>query len=240
MKSLPQFSLICLLFLVSCGPKISTSILKTYPGIDYKQDIVVLDLDQEAPPEAEVLGTVKVGDTGFTSRANGQFDVVLGKAKLEARKAGGNAIKITQHLFPGFNSTSHRITCDILRVDDPESLLPARVEVSEHPDYAMLYFFRSSGAGALVSYDVHLGDSTVCRMGPNTTGAIKVESAGRFEVWARTESKVSLPLDIELGKDYYIECSVSMGAFVGRPAFSLCDRAGGKSAYESILRKKSK
>ena len=99
MKKLIGFSIISALILLnSCNPRVSTSISKTYPPIDYKQDVVVIGLNQPEPDNSEVLGQVKIGDTGFTT--NCDFSTVVDKAKLEARKTGGNAIKIIEHKPP--------------------------------------------------------------------------------------------------------------------------------------------
>ena len=74
-----------LIFFSSCSPKISTSISKNYPPLDYKQEVIVIGLSESEPDKAEVLGQVKIGDTGFSTKCG--YDIVIDKAKLEARKA---------------------------------------------------------------------------------------------------------------------------------------------------------
>lgn len=99
MKKLRGLMIIsALIFFSSCNPKISTSISKSYPALDYKQEVVVFGLDQPEPDNAEVLGQVKIGDAGLSTNCG--YDIVMDKAKLEARKAGGNAIKIIEHKPP--------------------------------------------------------------------------------------------------------------------------------------------
>ena len=107
-----------LIVLNSCNPKISTSLSKNYPPLDYKQEVIVIDINQQEPENSEVLGQVKIGDTGFSTKCG--YDIVIDKAKLEARKAGGNAIKIIKHKSPDLWSTCHRITAKILRIKNIE------------------------------------------------------------------------------------------------------------------------
>jgi hypothetical protein len=108
-----------ILLLTSCSAKLTSSIWKTYPPIYYKEEVRVFNLYETAPSNAEKLGTVKVGDSGFSTDCN--YATVIDMAKIEARRVGGNAIKITQHEQPSFLSTCHRIRADILRIDRFES-----------------------------------------------------------------------------------------------------------------------
>ncbi|WP_136466305.1 hypothetical protein [Flagellimonas onchidii] len=104
------------LFLTSaCSPKISSAIIKDYDALKYDQKVVVLELNQKQPVNAEVLGHVKIRDTGFSTKCN--YDIVLDKAKLEARRVGGNTIKITKHKKPDLWSTCHRLDVTILKID---------------------------------------------------------------------------------------------------------------------------
>lgn len=159
MKKLHGLLIISALILFSsCHPKISTSISRTYPPLDYKQEIVVIGLDQTEPDNAEVLGQVKIGDTGFSTKCG--YDIVIDKAKLEARKAGGNAIKIIEHNPPtAMGSTCHRITAKILKVENIENFtLKTEEEVLLDVDYAILNVYRYSGAGAVFNTTISISD----------------------------------------------------------------------------------
>ena len=68
----------------------------------------------------------------------------------------------------------------------------------------------------------------------NSSAEVKIKKNGTYEICAKTESKASITLDIELGMEYYICCSLGMGAFVGRPELSLVDPSIGKIEYEKI------
>lgn len=229
--------IITLIALNSCNPKISTSLSKTYPPLDYKQDVVVIGLDQPVPDGSEVLGRIKVGDNGFTT--NCSYDVVIDKAKLEARKAGGNAIKIIKHKLPSaMGSSCHRITAEILRVNNIERLeAKDEDEVLQDVDYAILNVYRYGGVGALVNYDLYLGDSVICRIKNNFKTTIHIKKDGLNTLWAKTEAKEEIPVNLKFGKEYYLRCSVKMGAFVGRPKLELVNNKIGKAEFESFKAK---
>lgn len=112
--------IIVLILLQSCSPKINTQITKTYPTLGYNEEVKVFGLKTVLPQNIEIIGTIKIGDTGLTLNCN--YETVLENAKIEARKIGGNAIKITQHTFPDLLSSCHRIKADILRVEDISKL----------------------------------------------------------------------------------------------------------------------
>lgn len=226
----------CIL-IAGCSPKVVTSLTTNYSSLDPTEEVVVLDMNKSDMiiKDAEQLGTIKIGDTGFTSTRAGAYDAVLELAKEQARRAGGNVVRITSHRHPDGHSTIHRITADILRVEDAHNIqFEDSVVESDHPDYAIIYFYRFSGMGALVSYDVHIGETSVYRSKVNSRAEVKVYDAGELEIWARTEAKTTLPLVVEKGGEYYIRCSVSMGAFVGRPDMELVQNAVGKGEYNSI------
>ena len=120
MKKLAFLFLIAIFMVISsCAPRVVTRLKKTYPVLKYNEKVIVYTLEQEAPVDAEVIGQVNVGDSGFSTDCS--YDVVLNLAKLEARKAGGNAIKITSHKTPNFWSTCHQITATILKIKTTEN-----------------------------------------------------------------------------------------------------------------------
>lgn len=221
--------------LSGCSPKITSSVTAAHTPLAKDAEVLVLEIDAPMPENAEVLGQIKIGDTGFTTK-NGNYAAVLNIAKDEARKAGGNVVKITEHKSPDMLSSMHRIKAVILRVDDLSALSDdiSDVEISTHPDYAVIYFYRESGAGALVSYDVYVGDTKVYRSRPDTKAEVKLYEDGDVEVWAKTEAKEVLPLTVRKGMDYYIRTSVSPGIMIGRPDMEILSSEAGRVEYESI------
>jgi hypothetical protein len=240
MKQILIFSICCLMIFNSCAPKISTSISKNYPPLDYREDVKVFGLQDPIPSSSEEIGTVKIGDTGFSS--NCDWEVVIDKAKIEARKIGGNAIKIIDHIPPSLmGSSCDRITAKILKVENFNTIASTIKEDSSlvNADYAIIHVYRYSGAGAFVSYDLHLGDTVICRVSNRWKKTIKIRKDGLNTLWAKTEVKEELPINIKFGKEYYIRCGITMGLLVGRPSLELIDNQVGKAEFQSIKLKKS-
>lgn len=221
--------------LTGCSPKLTSSLTSARPPLPKDVEVRILDADDPVPEKAEVLGQIKIGDTGFTTK-NGNYAAVLNIAREQARQAGGNVVKITEHKSPDMRSSIHRIEADILHVDDFSVLSDDTSDqvVSAHPDYAVIYFYRESGTGALVSYDVYVENTKVYRSKPNTHAEVKLYEEGDVEVWAKTESKEVLPIKIKKGKDYYIRTSVSAGIMIGRPRMEVVSAEAGKGEYESV------
>lgn len=226
---------ICVAILSGCSPKITSSFTSYHTPLVKDAEVLVLEIDVPMPENAEVLGQIKIGDTGFTTK-NGNYAAVLNIARDKARQAGGNVVKITEHKSPDLFSSIHRIKADILRVDDLSVLSDdmSDMEVSTHPDYAVIYFYRESGTGAFVSYDVYVGDTKVYLSRPNTKAEVKLYEDGDVEVWAKTEAEEVLPMTIKKGMDYYIRTSVSAGIMIGRPRMEIVSAKTGREEYESI------
>ncbi|MDR1756554.1 MAG: porin family protein [Culturomica sp.] len=121
MKTNVFLSLCVVPLLTSCSAKLTSSIQKTYAPLAYEEEVRVFEINEETPLNAEKLGTVKIGDSGFSTNCN--YTVVLDKAKAESRRVGGNALKITQHQLPDLWSSCHRITADVLKIDGTEKYL---------------------------------------------------------------------------------------------------------------------
>ncbi|MDR2691824.1 MAG: hypothetical protein LBB73_05940 [Dysgonamonadaceae bacterium] len=239
MKKTILFLTAGLLLLSSCAPKISTRIAKSYATLDYLEEVRIFGLQDAVPSGAETLGTVKIGDTGFSTDCN--FETVIDKAKNEARKVGGNALKITKHTPPSFwGSSCHRITATILKVENFDSVISEAADSSlTGAGYALLHVYRNGGPGALMSYDLHLGDTVICRLSDRSKKTVTVYKDGLNTLWARTEKKVEIPIDIQFGKEYYIRCGIATGFFVGHPQIEMIDSKTGKLEFQAISNNKT-
>jgi len=189
-------------------------------------------MQQPEPKESECIGQVKIGDTGFST--NCSYEIAIESAKLEARKVGGNAIKIIEHKSPtALGSTCHRLTARILKIENPEAYKQKESidSLMFKEGYAMLHIYRNSGIGPLINYDLHLGDSTICRVENKWQKSLKISQTGLNTLWAKTEVKRELPIKIEPGKEYYIRCGITMGILVGEPSLELVGNVIGKSEF---------
>ncbi len=227
------------LALPACSPKLTSSITRQLAPLTAEDDIVVIDARTAIPDNAILLGTAKVGDSGFTTPANGTYDKTLSLVMGEARSAGGNVIRITKEIPPTPNYTTHRIEAEIYRLDDLSLLTREKendtVVTSQHPDYAIIYFYRPGDTiGPLVKYDVYINDTKVYHCVRNTKAEVKIYEPAKVRIWAKTEAKTEITLDVAQGEDYYIECDVAMGIFVGRPDLRVTDPRFGVNIYNSI------
>jgi hypothetical protein len=106
-------------------------------------------------------------------------------------------------------------------------------------DCALLHIYRNSSmVGMIVSYHIHLDDEPLFRVKNKSKTTVMVTEEGMGILWAKTESKTELPIDIQFGHEYYIRCGVGMGAFVGRPTIELVNNRMGKFEFDKIPMKK--
>jgi hypothetical protein len=166
--------------------------------------------------------------------ATGTYEGVINKAKAEVQKIGGNAIKVTEHKAPSLSGGSgHQIRAQILKVADISAIQQDDKIISD-VDYAVINVYRFNGVGPIINFDLHLGDSVICRVKNNFKTSIRVKKMGMNSIWAKTEAKDEIPIDVEPGREYYIKCSIVMGAFVGRPKLEMIDPKIGKIEFESF------
>jgi len=115
------------------------------------------------------------------------------------------------------------------------------VQISEYQlsnDCALLHFYRpATKIGVAVSYGVHLDNEVVFLAKYNTKKTVKVTKEGLKTLWAQTEARAELPVDVKLGHEYFIRCNLGVGAFVGRPRIVLVDNNEGRRQYTKIRTK---
>lgn len=235
-----KLSGICaVLLLTGCNAKVSTHITKAYPETDIKQEIKVVKANDVIPENTEVIGHVKVGDKGATATSKCTYSKVIEKAKEEARKAGGNAIRITQHKTPNIHCTCHRIKADILRIDNVDSYLFGmplkKAEDTEVRDsnYAVLNIYRPHEIGLSPAYNLHFGDVTLCRVPKDYKKTILIKADSISTLWVKTEAKEEIPADLKPGHVYYLRCGETAGAIVPRPVLFLAEDGRNKDEFMS-------
>ena len=100
---------------------------------------------------------------------------------------------------------------------------------------ALLHLYRpKTMKGAAISYNVHLDNEMIFRMKNNSATTVRVTSEGRKILWAKTETKAELPINIQFGHEYYVRCSVKFGALIGRPKLEFVDSNEGKFQIAKI------
>lgn len=229
--------IVLILILGACGPKVGMHLMKKYEPLHYDEIVQVYTLQESAPFNAEPLGTIKIGDSGFTTRCS--LSDVVELARLEARKVGGNALKIIEHTEPNLGSSCHRITAEILRVSPSDVIAEDDIysvpEEKSTASYATLHVYRPKNyLGSAIGYQLHLGDSVVCKVKNNFKYTVQLTREELLEIWAKTESKESVMLNVKFGEEYYLRCGLGMGVMVGRPALDLIPGEQGKTEFAMV------
>ncbi len=152
------FLLSIILPIVSCSPRVITSISSPLEPLDDGQPVVVIDDRSVQLQHALYVGSVEILDSGFSTNCG--YDRVVELAKVEVRKAGGNYLVINEHRQPDLLSSCHRIAATIMRVDFPGTTdvalntpdAPDAVDTPDTPDIEpQLSTFRSTDEYLTVS-----------------------------------------------------------------------------------------
>lgn len=197
--------------------------------------VQVLSLNDSVPNEAVWIGSLKVGDNGFSKTGN--LDTTLRLAREEAAKAGGNLIKITNHKTPStFGSNCHRIEADIYRIDTPVAIASSLLFDSTHyhKGECVLHLFRKEAGGTALHYDITINDSLLTRSNNNWIETITHPATGVTTLSAKTESTSSITLNLQPGYHYYIRCGVNLGVLVGRPTLEVVEPTVAKAEIDAI------
>jgi hypothetical protein len=240
--SLSIVTLVVLFFISACGPSVYVDIQKKYPTLDYQIEVKVLGLDDPIPGNTIELGKGKIGDSGFSTNCG--YDIVIEKAKIEARKSGGNLIKITEHKKPGFVSTCHRIKFVVLRQEAKEEVNPEEVDADFNVNNKIvivsgqgnsrIYIYRLHGDYNKIEFNLYLEDDLICQVIDDFKTEIYTEKSGHNNFWARLEDIVQTSVFIEPDKDYYLKCEVVYGGYFPKIELKLMNREIGKKEYETI------
>ena len=110
---------ITLLILVSCSPKLKSTILNPQPALQNDELVVVLRINDDQNIEGVLVGEVKATDGGFSSNCTYYENII--NLKQLARQNGANVIKVTQHKTPDKWSSCHRLRAKIYKVDKPKT-----------------------------------------------------------------------------------------------------------------------
>jgi hypothetical protein len=107
------------LLLASCSPKLVTNYVNTsFPMVNRYESFGIVDSDTVSLASEQFIGQIEVKDNGLS--INCDYWTVLEQIKNEARKTGGNLIRIDEHKKPStFGSSCHQIKASVFRVDNP-------------------------------------------------------------------------------------------------------------------------
>jgi len=216
----------------SCSPKVSSNLEnKNYSAIETSSDIHVIQVDGELPENSKFIGSLKIGDTGFSNNCG--YEKVISEAKKTARASGSNIILLKEVKKPNFGSTCYRIKADMFRNLDDSAMgdiisnknILNKSRLPADADYALVHVYRPKNfSGAMIGYKIRLNDDTVigkARNGRYFTHEIRDFKEHTF--WAKTESKTEVTIDVKKGQEYFIRCGIKMGIAIGKPEIYLME-----------------
>ena len=85
----------------------------------YAGDVAIKGIGETIPENAVLLGSVSVGEAGFTKTKDCTYQAVISDARRLAAGMGGNTIVITEHKEPSeWTTTCHRIKANVYLVPE--------------------------------------------------------------------------------------------------------------------------
>lgn len=217
-----------LYLLISCSPKVTSQIIEHQQRNDGQ--VIVLTSNKDIPLGSKKLGSFSIKPRYLSTTKSCKLDNLLDEARKSAKEIGGNALLITRHTAPSITNSKHSIEVEVYTID-----LPVEEKINCHSlEYASIWLYRYMWA-ADFRYDVYVDNNKVYSSIGGTKTEVRIKKAGRYTIWATTGGKkVSLILDIELGKDYYVESTIWAGVITPNPLLIPVSNTAGQIAMEEI------
>lgn len=233
---------VLVILLASCTSTKSTLVNSNLKALEPNDQVYILPEDEAISKGSELIGNFKVVDGGLTTDCS--FNEQLFKAKNEARKAGANLLVIEQLKYPDGWSTCFRIKGklyyesdkDLLHNYDEAITNKNKSNLDKNANYAMIYAYRPSGSlGGLIGYKIRMDDETVIgRVRNGERFKYLISDFGEHTFWGKTESRDSVVINIEKGKEYYIRCGMKMGVFAARPEIAVIENRIGRNEWNEM------
>lgn len=88
----------------------------------------------------------------------------------------------------------------------------------------VVFFREKKMMGAAIRFKVRENGTQLCKLGSGTFCTVQVP-AGTHQYDVHTEAKDQLSLEVKPGETYYVQSTISMGAFAGHPKLAVTDKA---------------
>lgn len=240
-----KFLLVGLLsiLLSSCSPKIITNLINdSYLDSNELSEVVVVDSTTSVQKSLK-LGTITVGDTGFTTDCG--YNKIVSDAKTEAAKVGGNILRITELRRPKkWGSTCYKLKADILKNNDDKIInnlkeIAVRKNLSKLPsdaDYAIVYFYRpNTFLGIFQGYKVRTDkNEVICDLKKGEKCEMKIYESGKFRFFVRGGKTDTIEIDVIKGEEYYVRCGMNVGLFLDNPDLYLVENNIAREEYKEL------
>lgn len=221
--------------LLSCSPRVVNKAFRSMPEQSEETEILVFGEHGIIPQGTEILGMVTVGNAQFsTAPISRTFEGALELAKEEARKVGGNALRITKHLRPGSIRETHHIRAEILLVPDQEIQSIRNHREMASIDQARLRLITDLN-NVFIPFDVYYDDSLVCRLSKKQgTFEINNVSPGNHILGNSKKREKNLVVLLQEGETRYVRCFQDKTSDF-RVQYELIDWNIGRGEYDYLL-----
>lgn len=234
----------CLLAVVAvlfqaCQLKVTTHTRVSPLPNAHTRTLPVYDVSDTRPANSRVLGTVLIKDDGFASKCSYQDALQL--AQLSGQKMGGDALKLVVHILPSSsNTTCHQLMAEVLELNSkqPDSAsipglsIGSQADAEWQEEYAKLNIYRNNRSS--YCYNLFLDDSLICRTHKQVRTTVFVKPDRYSTLWARGDVKVMVPLQLEIGKEYFVRCEGVGGILAPRPMIFVIDSQLGRKEFDII------
>ena len=175
------FALLVVLCFTACAPRISTLMTKTYPSIKDDAPVEIFMDARAVPSGSESLGIIRITDTGLTTQCDSV--TVVEHLKSEARKAGGNAVVVTEYIRPSFwRSNCHQMAGTILRVSNFDS--GAIAVNSDSAQFANVHVIKPERKLSRITFAADFGYGwRTARLDPDLSGFDRAYYKGLMSGW---------------------------------------------------------
>jgi hypothetical protein len=213
-----------LLVLVSCSPKVYDEIIEHRQPSDYDSQILVLDVHDLRPENAILVAKLKTDKNRFESTPLGSYYYEIQMLEYEAKKLGGNILKIVSDTEPDAFCAIHRIEAEVYYSSEP-------VAVS-HPDVAKVFIFRPDTVSTKFPYTLILDEENSYKSVNRSRKSVVVPSDSTLCFKAKERKDFRYEFNVEKGKDYYLLSTVENkdGDFVLK--LDMVDEESGKKGWE--------
>ncbi|GCD76981.1 hypothetical protein JCM31826_04630 [Thermaurantimonas aggregans] len=183
--------------------------IRKIPVLDFYEDVVILNDAERLPKQRTEVGTITIKKSDYHQVPCGWVER-LTAATLEARKVGGNVIvldKISGNINLATNGCGE-INGYIYNIEENliSQLKKYRVNggLKNKYDFARVVFIKPSFA---TNYSIYVNEENLGLVKGGEIIEYKTKNKEPLIIWAKTESKTQLVLNVEPGYDYFIFCN---------------------------------
>jgi hypothetical protein len=135
------------------------------------------------------------------------------------------------HIAIALGATAILAGCASVPMASADADAKAKTFIAPANGQATVYIYRNETMGSAIKMPLLLDNMSIGDTGPHTY-ALREVSPGTHTIVSKTEKDVSLDIDAESGRTYYIWQEVKMGAFAARSALHLVDEKTGQNAVK--------